>query len=39
MTRTKNTPATRRRRKKISKQAKGYSSSLFKKAKEQLKHS
>jgi large subunit ribosomal protein L20 len=42
MTRVKNTPATRRRRKKILKQAKGYFGSkhkLFKTAKEQLMHS
>jgi large subunit ribosomal protein L20 len=39
MTRVSNTPATRRRRKKILKQAKGYFGSkhkLFKTAKEQL---
>ena len=39
MTRARNTPATRRRRKKILKQAKGYFGSkhkLFKTAKEQL---
>jgi len=42
MTRVSNTPVTRRRRKKILKQAKGYFGSkhkLFKTAKEQLLHS
>jgi large subunit ribosomal protein L20 len=42
MTRAKNTPGTKRRRKKILKQAKGYFGAkhkLFKTAKEQLMHS